>query len=234
MFIKCLGENRMNIIIKTQRHGDESVFCDYEYMSETTFGDFLKLQNINDYIIDGKNASSYKYIKYIISKETNSVLWNVPFDKVKIIDYVNTYSEVPTIFREPKNIGAAGFDWLEIWNRFIEVLPILFICLGYIDTCVDAYDNMKRFKNYVKKTDKECEIPFTIYTLDSFIFSRDKWNVKELSELLRVEKDIAEFQLKARGYEYDRHYQMYVLNMDKKHIYDEMIQNISKFDNKQL
>lgn len=211
--------------------GEEPIPYNYEYTSESTFGDFLKTLSYDDYMIWGVMTINFKYIKFIIRKENNKVLWNKPFEEIKICDYVNTYSELPMVYLNPSALGAAGSKYMEIWNQFLEVLPIVLKYAEDAITIIGCIDGVKRFYKFIMKTEKESEIPFTINTFDSFVFSRDKWNAIEFAEYLDIDKDSAIMQLKARGYEYDKHYQLYVLNKDKQLKYDKMIKHITANEN---
>lgn len=229
-FIFKKGFDYMKIHIKTKKTGEDEKIIEFAYAKDSTFKDLLNTFTYRDYVLSSNLniVVCYKYIKYIISTD-NKIYWNMKFEDIKIIDYLNTFQELPYIWLDPMGLGSTGFDYEEVWRIFIEVIESAWVLLGVYGNFQTGMSLGKAIFNYFKKINNKSEIPFTSDTYLDAIYSRNKWNAMELSEMLELDKEYTKDLLKIIGYEYNNNHKMYVLDEKRKDSFMKLLRkNINK------
>lgn len=222
----------MKIHIQIKKQGEDEKIIEFAYTKDSTFKDLLNTFTYRDYVL-GSNSNivvGFKYIKYIICTDNKKIYWNIKFEDIKIVDYLNTFQELPCIWFDPPAIGAAaGFDNEEVWKIFIGIIEKAWTLLSVYSNVQTGVSLGKTLFNYFKKINNKSEIPFTSDTYLDAIYSRKKWNAMELSEMLELDKEYTKDLLKIIGYEYNNNYKMYVLDEKRKDSFTKLLRkNINK------
>lgn len=156
------------------------------------------------YYLSGKFSFNERYVPYIIKSEGNAE-WNVPFDKVRVIDFIYTHginnNAIVAKTGYPQ-AGGPGFKELsEIWTNIYPIIDQIVTVVGLGSILVAA-------GKWINSKFKSKEVPPQSYF--DLIFSRREWNHFELAELIEISKDDAKKLLQIFGYKYDRSMRMYV------------------------
>lgn len=153
-------------------------------------------------------------LPYIIEQNTNIVRWSVNYSDIKLSDLLFTLRIENFIYLEiiPKGIGGLLFlnTIKEIWEIFI----------GSISSIIFFVDAINSFKYIKDKLIKKKANPVSFVT---YIFSKDKWNLHELSESTLVDKENLKNILKGLGYKWDKEKLLYVKTEKSKIIYKKII-----------
>lgn len=148
-------------------------------------------------------------LPYILNK--NQIIeWNVPYHKITIEDLIRTFNS-KNILKFDILIGIGGIEQfveslLKIWDIFINVVtPIILV--------TDTINAFKNIKNFMVK--KKCKPQYFII----YIYSKNSWNLDELSKQTEIEKENLKSILKGFGFRWDRESLKYVKTDKSEEIY---------------
>ena len=158
-------------------------------------------------------------LPYILNMN-GEIEWHVPYNKVKTEDLCRTFNINDEVHIDVL-IGIGGVDDLitsiiKLWDIFIKIITPLIM----LKDTVEVFNCIKTFL-----TKKKCK---PIYFI-SYIYSKDSWNLYELSKQTNIEKDNLKKILKGLGYEWDKKALVYKKTEKSKKIFEEIQRKI--YDN---
>ncbi len=162
---------------------------------------------------DGNIKFDEQYLPYILNKN-RIVEWNVAYKDISVEDLLRTF-ESNNILKFDLLIGMGGirdviYSIQQLWENFIKVAePIVLLN--------DVVDILKKLKTILIK--KRCK-PQDLIT---YIYSKNAWNIYELSYQTEIDKENIKNLLKGLGYKWDRKLLLYVKTKKSKNIYNKMI-----------
>ena len=146
------------------------------------------------YYQDADLPNFFRWLPYL--KRGDKLYWNVPFDEVRVIDFLSMFSSGrPEIHMDIDNVGGA-FDALAtvILQSWENIVPILNL-LGYMVTVKEAVEFVRGLpgRNTSEKP------PFENFV--EYIYLKDSWDLEELSKQLGTTDKLLVDILEAIGYE---------------------------------
>lgn len=235
--VQLIGKFRKVFDWKNNIETDLEICIDVEY--NITLKDYLnEVQNnidedrFNVYCIELSHEyynniswlNNCNEVPFIIEKENNIVRWSVNYEKVKLIDLLNTLKIKDSIYLDiiPKGIGGVSFceTIKKIWEIFIN-------SIGSIIFTVDAINSFKFIKDKLIKK-KANPVSFITY-----IYNKDKWNLNELCESVSLDKENLRNILKGLGYKWNKKELLYEKTEESNIIYKKITEiEYNKYSNK--
>ena len=226
MKIKILASNREKYF-DTKDYIEEYVF---EYNDQSTIEDMkkeLKIENYNIYFskYHYQPVNTYLMEQIIPYIEVNGkIYFDVDLEKVKIVDFLNTYKIKDTLEFEYNINGIGGGPIV------LEILKNVAMVAGIYSSLKDV----KEFVQYINKnllkdknlTNKNFLKKHNSFSIFSYIYSENNWNHYILGEKLNIESDVAKNLLIILGYNWDNSKKIYNITDEKKDSEMEKISNI--------
>ncbi len=140
---------------------------------------------------------------YILTKE-NVLIWNSPFDKTKIADFLYTHhitdNTIMVDVGEPQAGGSGIKDIIELWQEF---QPFIESLARHITIFVGVPELIKRIRlKFIKE-----QIP--PQSVLDYVFSNEELDHKQLASLLKLDEEEAKQLIKGLGYEWDKSKKLY-------------------------
>ena len=142
----------------------------------------------------------------------NTIYWNVPFDEVKVKDFLQTHEiHDNTILVEYDCIAGDGFLVHFIFQTWIAIKPLL----DNISAILTVKDIINLLINTFGK--RKSKMP-AFNTMETYLYKRDEWDIKQLSEQTHFPKTVLITILEMLGFE--EHNGIYYKNAWKVSLYE--------------
>ena len=137
------------------------------------------------------------FFPYIITVD-NKIMWNLSYMDTRVIDFIYTHQiDDGIIFAEVGMVQAGGMGFKEIaelWQDIQIFIGYLANCIANIKDLLIIIDKIKDY--YIKKNIP----PQSVLDL---IYSKDEWNLYQISEHLGLPVDHGKHLLKGLGYKWN-------------------------------
>lgn len=163
------------------------------------------LADVSDYYeLSGVFAWNNFYCPFILTE--CSVQYNLPYNEVKVSDFIHTHcignNSIRIATGYPQAGGPGFVELKEIWDTIYPWLnDIAILCTITGISVKGIIDGIRSYFEHRKAS------PHAVIDM---LATRRQWNHKELAEILEMPEKNALYLLKAFGYEYDKKLMLYV------------------------
>lgn len=201
----------------------------FEFIEESTLFDIKSFLKVEKDLIDFPeyydHPTQVYYFDQIIPyiEINNKVYFDVDLDKVKVVDFINTYN-IKDEIKLDYNFSAMGGGALHFSLEIIKVLLKVCGIIADIKGTSDFIEELnKRLLNHKGLTNKGFKNNHNSFSIFNYIYSSNNWNHFVLAEKLNLNKDITKDLLKISGYSWDNSKKLFIITEDKKKEYQNKI-----------
>lgn len=202
MEVEIVFRNMMYGFIEDQPEYQRKQF---EINDTTTISQLFTKGDLSDYYpLSGVYSFNSTFLPYIINSQ-GKVIWDIPYDDAKVIDFIRTHNIVDNRINVRTGYvqaGGPGFkELLEVWQLLYPILDAFNTAAGSVAIIGSAGSWIHSLFKKMKHA------PHSQFDL---LFSRDRWSSAELAQKLEISNDDAKNLLRLFKYEFDKSSRQYI------------------------